>query len=360
MPKALDAIFEKYEPQAKKIREAESGAARRALEASREPRFPAEATEAGVEPEMGYGYDSYGYGDYDYGYSPYYGGGYDSGYSPYYGGGYDAGYSPETSFDRGNGRRRNGGPREISPGGPRAEKAPSEEKEEKEKEKAEEFIPHVEITEIIGRIKNSLEQITATLTGEEYPQLKDLVTHVRDQEVNNDLANYILPTVINKNIIALSDNIKKIDELSKKLNSVTLSTYQSEIKKVFGKNRKELEKLSKDLTLFEPLTEAEKKRAAEAKKTGAEEEEQKEEEQVPQKVDITTLSPHKRWAYFADEDAKKELEEEGSDFTEKVVNPKSLRTIKKNIDNLFKEVKAYGERKAAPKKVEKKIEKPAE
>lgn len=354
IPKALDSIFEKYEPQAKKIREAESAATRRAQEALKEPRTPAEWTEAGVESESGYdsGYGSYGgYDDY----SPYYGGGYDSGYSPYYGGG---GYDDSGSSYGDFGRRSGGG--DGSGGGARSGGSPlerfsedkkNEEKATKEKEEAGEYIPSDEIAELIGKIKGDLERINTTLTGEDYPQLKDLATHVSTQEVNADLANYILPTVIDKNVIALTDNIKQIEKLSKKLNKTTLTTYQKEIKKTFNdKNKKDLEKLSKDLELFKPLTEAEIKAAEARRKTAP----ITAEEEAPKKVDVDKLSLEKKYAYFADEKAKEELEADDSELVKKVVHPKDIRKIKENIDNLFKEVNAFGNLKAIVKPVAKK------
>ncbi len=357
IPKALDTIFEKYEPQAKKIREAESAATRRAQEALREPRTPAEWTEAGVEPEIGYdsGYGSYGgYDDY----SPYYGGGYNNNYSPYYGGGRDyddygsssgdfGGKSSGGDSSGGGGRSSGGSPSERS-----SEDKKDEEKAAKKKEEEGEYIPNDEIAELIGKIKNDLERINTALTGEDYPQLKDLAGHISSQDVNNDLANYILPTVIDKNIIALTDNIKQIDKLSKKLNSTTLTTYQKEIKKIFNKkNKEELEKLSKDLALFEPQTEAEIKAEELRKKTVTTT--ATTEQEAPKKVDVDKLSPEKKYAYFADEKAKEELEANDSELVTKVTHPKDIRKIKENIDKLFKEVDIFGKKKAvklAPKK----------
>src|SRR4030095_3725451 len=307
LPKALDAIFEKYEPQAKKIRESESAATRRALEASKEPRSPAESSEAGVESEMGYdsGYGSYGgYDDY----SPYYGGGYGNDYSPYYGGGgYDDYGSSDYGGSSGSGSGSSGGGRSSGGGGSDrfSEDKKDDDKKGKEKEEAEEYVPNDKIAELIGKIKSDFEHINATLTGQDYPQLKDLVTHISNENVDTTLASYILPNVIDKNVTTLTDNIKQIEKLSKNLNSITLSTYQKEIKKTFSdKNKKELEKLSKDLELFIPQTEAEIKAAELRKKTAT----ITPQEEGPKKVDVTTLSPAKKWAYFADVTVQEELE----------------------------------------------------
>jgi uncharacterized membrane protein YgcG len=365
IPKALDAIFEKYEPQAKKIRESESAANKRALEALKEPRTPAESSEAGMEQEEGYGgYDSYNNYSYD-NYSPY-GGGYDN-YSPYSGGGSNyGGYSPEGGSSAGGGKSGGGGGGTSGGGAGKSSKEDKEEDDKKKKEEAEaeKIEPNGDITELIGKIKGTLETINKTINGEEYPQdtpkLTDLVAHISNDEetVNNDLASYILPTMVDKKVTELSDAIKKIDSLAKKekLNSSTLKMYQKEIKKAFDSNTKELKNLKTIITQFEPQTETEKKAAELAKKTAG-----KEEAEAPRKVDVTALPAEKRWAYFAKEDAKTELEESGDlvkeELVEKISNPKSLFDIKKDIDNLFKEVKAFDEKKA-PKPAAKKVEKP--
>ena len=356
IPKSLDDIFEKYEPQAKKIRESESSANKRALEALKEPRTPAESFEAGQEQEYSYGYgdyDSYKYNDY----SPY-GGGYDN-YSPYYGNDHS---SPQGGA--GGGGKASGGAGKPS----KEEQEEDDEKKKKEKAEAEKIEPNGDITELIGGIKRTLTEINKTIRGEDYPQdvpkLSELVTHISedDQKVNNDLSSFILSTMIDKKITELSDDIKKIDSLVKKekLNGATLKMYQKQIKKAFDTDAKELKNLKTIITQFEPQTESEKKAAESAKKTAGDET-----VEVPQKVDVTALSAEKRWAYFADPAAKEELEgtDEGTELLEKISNPKSLFAIKKDIDNLFKEVKAFDEKKApkpAPKKVEAPVEKAAE
>jgi hypothetical protein len=158
LPKALDMLFEKYDPQAKKIREAEEAATKRALEASKGQRSPAEATEAGMEPEAGYdfggGYGGYDYGDYGYGggYGSDYG--YGGGYGDYGYGGGDYGQGASTGGSTGGGGGRAGG---GSAGGG-AEKS-AEEKKEEEKGKPFGFVPNTEITELIGKIKTNLDDI---------------------------------------------------------------------------------------------------------------------------------------------------------------------------------------------------------
>jgi len=370
IPKALDAIFEKYEPQAKKIRESESAATKRALEASKEPRSPVESSEAGVESEMGYdsGYGSYGYDDY----SPYYGGGYGNDYSPYYGGGGydDYGYSPSNDYGGGSGggSGSSGGGRSSGGGGSDrfSDDKKDEDKKGKEKEEAEEYMPNDEITELIGKIKTTLGSINKTISGEEYsqntPKITELVAHISDekQSVNDDLANLVLPIQIDKKIVELSNDLKKIDSLAKtkKLNSTTLKVYQKEIKKVFDKNTKELKDLRAIITQFEPQTKEELAALELATKASGKEQE------APKKVDVTKLSPEKRWAYFADEEAKKALEDSGDDtkgqFVEKNSNPKSLIDIKKDIDSLFKEVDSFGKKKAAKPVAKKPVVAPVE
>lgn len=331
LPQALDTLFEKYEPQAKKIRETEDAANKRAVESGKWGRFPAEATEAGLEPEEGYGGD-YGYGsDYgDYGY----GGGYGNDYG--YGGGYnDYGnnYGSDTGFGGGRSGGSGGGSKSGGSERPSAGKKDVEENKDK-KEASAEFVPNTEITEIIGKIKTSLEDINLLMTDEKYPELTNLVDHIKteDQEVKTDLANFVFST-IDRKIVALSDNIKKIDSLAKKINSETLKIYQKEIAKAFNKNAKTLEKLSKDIAAFEPMTASEKKLPTE-------------EQENLKKIDVAGLPLDKQWAYFANEDIKDELDEQTeSTFTEKVTNPKSLFTVKEHIDSLIREVKEFNKKK---------------
>jgi len=179
----------------------------------------------------------------------------------------------------------------------------------------------------------------------------DLVTYLvnKNTPVDDALANYILPTVIDKKVTALSDNIKKMDSLAKKINADTLKVYQTEVKKIFDKNKKQLDELSGAIATFEPQTEAEIKAAAEKKATSTTKEE---DESTPKRVAVSSLSLEKQWAFFDDETAKENLGEDNEVVT-KVNKPKSLLKIKENIDNLFKEAKKLIGKKAsksAPKK----------
>lgn len=68
VPSSIDKIFEKYEPTAKKIKETEDAAQKRALEQSRAGRIPGSLT-VGTSPasrERKEGYGQSGYGQYDY------------------------------------------------------------------------------------------------------------------------------------------------------------------------------------------------------------------------------------------------------------------------------------------------------
>lgn len=93
VPVDLDKIIAKFEPTAKKLREEESTAGKKALEESKKPRKAQATVVAGrAETEDLYGgYTPSSYGSYDYS-SPY-GGGYSSGgYAPDYGSSAGAGY----------------------------------------------------------------------------------------------------------------------------------------------------------------------------------------------------------------------------------------------------------------------------
>jgi len=358
VPKAIDVIFEKYLPEAEKIRAAEENATKRALEASKAPRNPAGATSAGSESDSGYG----GYDDY----SNYYGGGYDPyGYdSNYYGGGYDPyGYDSYGGSDYGSSSGRggsSGGGRSGGGGGgsrgSRADKAEDDETSDKDKKgkksKSEQFIPNYEIERAIADIKSSLEDIKAALSDEEGnpTKLANLASHIsKDEDVDVILSGATLPTIVDKKITTIVDALKTIDKIidKKKMSSKDVTHYQKEIKKFFDANKKELEGLRDSINTFEAKTEEEKREAAEYAKANPTAEKSK-------NIDISTLSKAKQWAYFGGDDAL--LDDQvaaDAKLKESITSRVSLFDIRDNIDTLLKDVNKFATKKVEDPKPKK-------
>jgi hypothetical protein len=341
IPKTLDTLFEKYAPEEEKIRAAEEAATKRAQESARMTRTPASKTEAGYE-DMGYG--DY-YGGYDNYYSPYgdYG---DYGYSPYdnYGYGNDYGYGNESGSRSGSGKSGGGN---AGGGGSSKEKGANEEESKDKKGKKpskEQFTPNYELDKAVFSIKKDLEDIKSALsetnpeTEEERPtKLANLYEHITgDEKIDEILAGYVLPRVVDKKISDISLALKKID--AKKLNQEDLAHYQKEVGKLFTDYKEDLETIYNAINHFEQKTEEEEpKPAAPAA------------ENAPEIVDVKTLSPLKRWAYFGG-DASEITDEEEAKLKE-TITPVSLFEIRDNIKKLLDDVKKFTSKKAeAPKK----------
>ena len=359
IPKALDTLFEKYAPEEEKIRAAEEAATKRAQEASRMTRTPASKTEAGAE-DMGYG--DY-YGGYDNYYSPY---GYDYGdygYSPYdnYGYGDDYGYGSESG-SRGGGSGRSGGGSSGggSAGREKGENGSEELKSDKKKSK-EVLTGNYELDTAVITIKKDLEDIKSALsetdpeTEEEKPtKLANLFEHItKDEKVDEILAGYVLPRVVDKKISDIDLALKKID--SKKLNPEELVHYQKQIDKLFTEHKKELDIIYNAIDSFETKAEREAS-AEEAKPTIAT---TKPAESAPQeKFEIEGLSPEKQWAYFGGDVNSLEDNEENTKLKE-TITPVNLLEIKGKISKLLEDVKKFKAKKAeAPKATKKPASQP--
>lgn len=342
IPKGLDALFEKYAPEEEKIRATEEAATKRAQDSARMTRTPAAKTEAGFE-EMDYGYGDYYGSSYD-NYYPY-----DSGYdysSPY---GYDYGYSPDynSSYGGGNSGSGRGG---NSGGSGRADRTGRESVEEEnsednknKKKKREKFTPNYELDTALGDIKRDLEEIKSALsTTEENPtKLANLVEHItKDEKIDEILAGYVLPRVLDKKIDDIETALKKID--AKDLNQDDLTHYQTEVKKLFDNYKKELDTLLNAINSFNKKTEEEKEEAKKALPKASESEETK-------KIDVEELSPAKQWAYFGSNETV--LTNDDDVKLKETITPVSLFSIKDKIIKLLKSAKNFEEKKAkAPKK----------
>ena len=349
IPKNLDVLFEKYAPEAEKIRAAEEAATKKALEASKGIRTPAAAMQAGMEAEGGYdfGYNPYG------GYEPYYGGGYEpyyggEGYKPDYGGGYG-----DYGSGGGGGRGGRGGESagETSRTGGEGKSKEEKEREEKKKREEKQFIPNYEIERAIADIKSGLEDIAAAMAVDETTgipkSLAMLDEMLKKPEVDVILAGSTLP-MVDKKLSVIDEAVKKIS--SKTLNATDLAHYQSEIKKAFAKNDKELKTLLDQIDNFELKTEDEKEAAKKAAPKTA-----PGEETTPTKIEVSDLPVATQWAYFGANTSLLPSGDENAKLQEQITAPVSLFDIKKKLVELRKNIDTF-QKKKAPAEKKKNIE----
>jgi len=339
IPKALDTLFEKYAPEAEKIRSAEEAANKRAAESARGVRTPATAEAVGVGPE------NFGY-DYGYGY-PY--GGYE--YNPYenYGGGYgypsEYDYSPEGGAGAGAGKGGAGGSGGGSGGGKGGKENKEDDKGKGSKTEPAKFAPNPEIEEALGAMKTDLAGIKDALVDEEgKPTKLQKLTKTLESTEDNDLdifAGSTLATTVDKKLDAVAKSLEIIDQ--KKLNSADLSHYQREVQKAFDKNKKELEMLHDALKVFGTADDI-KKAQDEAKKSKSSETEKDKDKIVPNK-DVSDVTPTKQWAFFGGKETLIPIE--GKEKLEDTIkNPVSLIEVKKKIDKLFADMKKFMSKKS--------------
>lgn len=348
IPKSLDTLFEKYAPEAEKIRAAEEAANKRALESARGVRYPAAPSEpAGVEAgSMGY--------DYGYGYPQYYGG--DYGYNPYdsYG---QYGSSPDygsSGFDTGAGAGKPSGGGGAGGGGGSTGGGDKGKEEEGDKDKGKKeqqrFVPEHEIERAIADIKTGLDDIKGAMVDEEGnpTKLAKLADTINESDVDIILAGSTLPKIVDTKLDAINNALETIDK--KKLTPNDLSHYQREVQKAFDKNKKELEQLQKEVSTFSTADKI-KEEEDQAKRHPA-----KEGEKPKAKTDIATLSKEKQWAYFGGELAELPVDDTTNKLTTDIGTPISLFEIKTKIDKLFDDMKKFMTKKSevpvAPKKKE--------
>jgi hypothetical protein len=342
IPQGLDALFEKYAPEAEKIKSAEESATKRAQESARGVRTPEPGTTAGAEDygyDYGYGYPQYG-ADYGYGYNPY------ESYSPYGDYGYksDYGYGPESGGGAGAGRGGAGGGSGSSSGGGKGGEAGKEDKDKGgKKEEPKKFAPNLEIEGAIATIKTDLADIKNALVDEEDKptKLENLINTIKSEK-DEDLAIFAgstLATTVDKKLDAIAKSLETIEK--KSLNAADLSHYQREVQKAFDKNKKDLELLRDTLKVFGTADDIKKAQDA-AKKANLPESEK--EKIVPNK-DISKLSGTKRWVFFGDKET--EVPTEGKEKLEDTIGtPVSLLTVKEKLDKLFVDMKKFMAKKS--------------
>lgn len=336
IPKSLDDLFEKYAPEAEKIKAAEEAGAKRALEEARQVRTPAEKAEAGYDAS--YDYD-YGYGpSYDYGYSPYdysYGG--DYGYNPYeysYDSGGTGTGTPGTAGSRSGGTSGGGG---GSIGG--GTTTQTDKGSDKAGGPKKGFVPEHESERAIADIKTSMSFIADAMYDEDKKPtaLGDLVNTInKKNDVDVILAGSTLPAIVDKKLDTIIQAMETVDK--KRLNVADLGHYQREVKKTFDKNKKELESLRGAINTFATKEDIEKEEKT--KKVGAKDGAQS------KKTDISKLSKEKQWAYFGLDESKLGDDKETKKLKEAVGTPVSLFEIRDKIDKVLNNIKKFSEKKS--------------
>jgi len=344
---AINKIFEKYLPEAEKIRVSEEAATKKALDAQKGTRTPAAKTEAGIESDD-MGYDSGYYGGSDYGYSSYdpyssYGGGYnDYGYSPDYGSYGD--YGSDSSSRRSGGDGSSGGGERGSYGSSNGETGDSKDKSKKGKGRGDKssFVPNVKIERAIADVKSGLGDIIKAMTPDETTtlptNLANLAETIKKDDIDIILAGATLP-MVSTNLSTMNDAIKKITKET--FNADDLAHYQREIQNAFTKNNKELKALRDEIDKFEFLKTEEEKEAAKKREST--------------KIDASTLPEEHQWAYFGQETLA--TGDKADKLQEQIKARASLFDIKEQIDTLFKDVDQFAKKQAPVMKQEPKPDK---
>lgn len=315
IPQALEKLFEKFEPKAKKVREAEEFAEKQAIEASKRQRVPARAVEAGVAFEGGYGVD--------HGYSPSYGG-YESSRPSidYSTPSYTArapSYSPTRAEEKGEDKKMPSQPTTL---------APSTKAKDEEKEKIEDLARTAKSTEVptdqatdalLLEIKLSMKDVARKITSNKI--LQSIDAHLTGGgEVNESLSNDVLPE-INEKINSIRDTIKTMEKKVSQFADRVREYYSKELNTAIDQSKESLVNLSLAI----------------------------------KKVDITKVSLEKQYVYLGDDKAleemkkNKDLKTKAEDL-EKKDKPLSLKEVQKSIDDLLEEVKTFAEKKEVPTK----------
>ena len=184
----IDAVFEKYEPHAEKLRKEEEAAIKRAEAAAGKTRVPGRVVKAGIAPEEAYEYyrePGYDYGDYDYGVS-----------TPTY-------EAPRFKPERPERARK---PRERKPG------TPKEAKPDKELEalaRRAEIPKDLESETLLTKIQGNFDVIDEILKKDKLEKFEEhLIT--ADKPVDEDLVVETIPT-LKRHIAKATDNIKALN-----------------------------------------------------------------------------------------------------------------------------------------------------
>ncbi len=314
LPTAINAIFEKYAPQATKLKEAEEAAEKKAAELAKRPKTPIGATTAGVAEESGYGDYGYGsYGGYDYG------GGYgDYGYSPSYGGydyggyGGDYGYGNEGFGGGKEGKGSSGGGMGGGGGGEFAGEAGEK------KPTTSMTTPHAaapvkkpRIKKLVESVKDSLQKAAKIVSDNEL--FENIAQHIVSKDesthpVSSDLENDIVK--LNKELKSLKEEIESLQSMVLKEIPSTKSYYRESFVTKIEEPMETLTKLYTDLKTIKFKDFKDRKQ---------------------------TTSPQKEWAYFAgDEKVLSKIKMDEAGAPEKVEELKTKIPTRIPLEELFK------------------------
>lgn len=245
IPADLNIVIEKYEPTAKKSRETEEAATKKAIEDSKKERLGRPGITAGYGDESepyyggGAGYDPYGGGGYGGGN---YGGG---GYSPY-GGGYEPSRD-QTQQESGDSKAQGEADKSKAP-------APTDgaDKAEKGKEDA-------ALTRIVNKIDSSLDEAARAISADE-SRLRDIQKHLLEAGApDQNTASNALPMAI-KRVKAATDDIDRLKTKVKKAGGKSgqhtkdVKDLYDDHKKIFDEMLKQIKQAKGSLGQMSPAT----------------------------------------------------------------------------------------------------------
>lgn len=230
IPADLSSVIEKYEPIAKKSREQEEAATKKAIEDSKKERLGRPGITAGYgdesEPYYGGGasYDPYGGGSYG-------GGNYGGGYSPY-GGGYEP-FRDQAQAVSDDSKSKGEADKSKTPA-----QADGADKAEKNKEDG-------ALSRIVNKIDSSLDEAAKAITADE-SRLRDIQKHLLDAGApDQNTASNALPTAI-KRIKTAADEIDRLKTKIKKGGGKS-AQYKKDVKDLYEEHQKTFDEMLKQI-----------------------------------------------------------------------------------------------------------------
>lgn len=226
IPQELNAVIEKYEPIAKKSREQEEAATKKAIEESKRERFgrPGITAGYGEESEPYYGGSTGNFEPYGGSYG---GGNYGGGYAPYSGG-----YEPMTEQPQ-----QERGTQKDSGGAEKPKTPSASEGSDKEKGKEDSAIER-----IVRKVDSSIDQ-AATEISAENARLHDIYAHLLDSGAPDaNTAGNSLPRAI-KFTKEAADNIERLKRKVGKAKSKS----KDEVKELYEEHKKKFDNVLKQI-----------------------------------------------------------------------------------------------------------------
>jgi len=310
IPQALQELFEKYEPEAKKARAQEEEAEKKAAAQLKRQPIPERALVAGREMEGA---------DFGYPRTPTYGST-SPGYSPAYTPRPARSARPVTAptDDRKPGKPSRPG-RPGIPGKPK-----TEEKEEEKEEKAkvpEKIDPDSE--RLLYKIEANLTEVVSMVEKNE--KLKDIETHLTSGEPVDQVLTIIEIPTIKRRMNEIISDIKALNRRVQLLGSVQKRYYKEGLQNLVDKHKEPLKKVADAIDAVEKKVETD---AAFDK----------------------SITDEKKYVYLGDEQAidriTKRAPADAKAIKETIPHPTSLYTLRDTIQDLIKTAKDFSIEKA--------------